>query len=98
MTAMSQPGAEGVREASRCTRCGTEVEGTRHTRTGYVVGGYVLHTGRTVEATIAGRDDEVIAYRRLVEAFEVVACPACLSDPGVRRLWERFGDEEDSAL
>jgi hypothetical protein len=82
----------------RCTRCGAAVEGTRHTRTGYTVGHYVLHTGPTGEASVRRRDDEApITYRRLLEAIEVVSCPDCFRRPEVRRLWLSFGDEQSSA-
>ncbi len=74
------------------------VEGTRHTRTGYTVGHYVLHTGPTEEATVRRRDDEApITYRRLVEPVEIVSCPACFARPDVRGLWLRFGTEEKAA-
>jgi hypothetical protein len=89
--------AVAAEPASRCTRCGTAVTGTRHTRSGYTVGHFTLHTGRTVEASFRRRDDEApIAYRRLVDAVEVVSCPTCFALPEVRELWDRFGDEEGS--
>lgn len=84
----------GAPSALRCTRCGAEVAGTRHTRNGYIVGYYLLHGGRTAEATYRRRDDEApIAYRRLVEPLEVVSCAACLHAPEVERRWQSFGDE-----
>ena len=82
----------------RCTRCGAAVVGTRHTRVGYVVGHYVLHTGATEEATLRRRDDEApIVYRRLVDAVEFVSCPSCFGSPEVRRLWLSFGEQEKAA-
>jgi hypothetical protein len=79
--------------SSRCLRCGAAVEGTRHTRSGYVVGHYVLHTGPTGEATVRRGDEEApLVYRRLLEVVEVVSCPACFVAPDVRRLWQSFGD------
>ncbi len=82
----------------RCSRCGGVVQGTRHTRTGYTVGHYVLHTGRTSEATVRRRDDEApVTYRRLLDPLEVVSCPTCFARPDVQRLWLAFGDEESSA-
>ena len=82
----------------RCSRCGVAVRGTSHTRTGYTVGHYVLHTGHTGEATVRRRDDETpITYRRLLDVLEVVSCPACFGRPEVRRLWLAFGDEKSSA-
>jgi hypothetical protein len=94
------PSAVGQREplpatGLRCRRCGVEVESTCHTRTGYVVGYYVLHTGPTEEASVRRRDDEApVTYRRLLEVVEVVSCPRCLASPDMRRLWETFGDAE----
>lgn len=74
------------------------MEGTLHTRTGWRVGYYLLHTGRTEEASVRRRDDEApITYRRIVEAAQVVSCPACFVCPEVRRLWRAFGDEENAA-
>jgi hypothetical protein len=91
--------ADSGGETLRCRRCGAGVRGTCHTRTGYTVGYYVLHTGRTVEAVARRADDEaVLFYRRLVEPLEVVTCPACFVTPAVQGLWQRFGDEEESAV
>jgi hypothetical protein len=88
----------GAAPGIRCSRCGAAVNGTCHTRTGYQVGYYVLHTGRTVEATVRRRDDEApLTYRRLVEPAEVVSCPTCFATPAIRRLWLTFGDEETPA-
>jgi hypothetical protein len=87
----------GAAAALRCTTCGTPVEGTRHTRSGYTVGHYLLHTGPTTEATVRRRDDEApVTYRRLLEAIEVVSCPACFARPDVRRRWLAFGDEGEA--
>jgi hypothetical protein len=95
---MPQQVGPGETAGLRCTRCGAAVEGTRHTRTGYTVGHYVLHTGRTGEATFRRRDDEApIAYRRLLDSVLVVSCPACFGRTDVRRLWQSFGDEESTA-
>lgn len=77
----------------RCSRCGVAVEGTLHTRGGYTVGHYILHTGRTEEATLRrGADDAPLVYRRLVDPTEVVVCRACFARTEVRQLWEAFGD------
>ena len=82
-------------EALRCDHCGADVEGTRHTRTGWEVGYYLLHTGPTEDATVRRRDDEAAtSYRRLLQAEEVVSCPRCFALPEVRRLWSTFGDPE----
>ncbi len=81
----------------RCARCGAVVEGTRHTRTGYTVGHYALHTGPTAESTIHYGMDETLTCRRLVRAVEVVCCPACFATPAAQRLWETFGDREEPA-
>lgn len=84
--------------ALRCTRCGVAVDGTRHTRTGYTVGYFMLHTGRTEDATLRRRADEApLVYRRLIEPTELLCCPACFATPAMRRLWEAFGDEEPPA-
>jgi len=82
-----------VSPARRCNRCGAAVEGTRHTRTDYVVGYYLLHTGPTSEATVRrGGDDEMpVTYRRLLDVVEIVSCPRCFGEPEVRRLWAAFG-------
>ena len=81
----------------RCTLCGSAVEATRHTRAGYAVGHYVLHTGDTVETTVRrGEDEAPITYRRLVLPAEVVSCPTCYAAAGTRRLWESFGDDRSS--
>ncbi len=87
--------APAVVPALRCKRCGADVEGTCHTRTGWVVGHYVLHTGPTEEATLRRREDEpAVPYRRLLEAVEIVCCPRCLALPEMRRLWDGFGEPE----
>ncbi len=79
----------------RCTRCGASVARTRHTRSAWVVGHYVLHGGPTEEATVRRRDDEAaLTYRRLVEPVLVIACPACFREPAVQRRWVTFGEED----
>jgi len=83
-----------VPAALRCARCGGAVDGTLHTRSGYVVGYYVLHTGSTEEAAVRRRDDEApITYRRVLQPLDVVSCPRCFAAPEVRRLWLAFGDQ-----
>jgi len=94
MPSAESPGA-GSEAAPRCVRCGIGVGGTVHTRTSYTVGHYRLHGGRTVEGTIRRREDEApLVYRRLVEAIEVVSCPACLAAAEVQALWTTFGEPE----
>jgi hypothetical protein len=94
---MPQPAGVGDGGA-RCSRCGAPVDGTRHTRTGYTVGHYLLHGGTTEEAAIRRGDDEApITYRRLVSPVEIVSCPSCFRRPEVRRLWDTFGDEDAAA-
>jgi len=83
-----------VPPALRCARCGAAVDGTQHTRSGYVVGYYLLRTGRTEEAAVRRRDDEApITYRRVVEPFDVVSCLRCFREPDMHRLWLGFGDQ-----
>jgi hypothetical protein len=90
--------ADAATPATRCFRCGAAVEGSVHTRSGYIVGHYVLHTGRTVEATLRrGEDEAPLVYSRLVEPATVVACRTCFELPDVRRLWLAFGDAETDA-
>jgi hypothetical protein len=95
------PAGEPVQSAMpalRCTRCGAVVSATRHTRTGYVVGYYLLHGGPTEEATLRRRDEEAVtAYRRLLEVVETVTCPTCYTRPEMRRLWAAFGEVESPA-
>jgi hypothetical protein len=83
----------------RCTRCGAAVEGTCHTRTGYAVGYYLLHTGPTGEATIRRGDDEsALTYLRLLDVVEIVSCPRCFAEPEVQRLWAAFGGPAGGGL
>jgi hypothetical protein len=100
MPALPRAAEPAATAPPRCFGCAAPVAGTRHTRTGWVIGGYALHTGRTVDATIRRREDEApLTYRRLVEPLELVACPACFARPDVRRLWLAFGgDAPGSAL
>ncbi len=79
--------------ALHCDRCGAEVGRTQHTRAGYAVGYYLLHTGRTEEATVRRGEDETRTYRRVVVAFDVVACPGCLATPELQQRWRAFGEE-----
>jgi len=78
--------------ARRCSRCGAAVEETRHTRTDYVVGYYLLHTGPIAEATVRRGDDEApTSYLRLLDVVEIVSCPRCFGQPEVQRSWAAFG-------
>lgn len=82
----------------RCARCGCRVRGTRHTRNGYTVGYFMLHTGSGV-ATVHKRaeDDPGFAYERLVDQVDVVSCPRCFGLPEVRRLWSTWGKLTEAA-
>jgi hypothetical protein len=96
---MPQPGAHrepAAAPALRCMRCGASVHETRHTRTDYQVGYYRLHGGRTVEATVRLEDEVTFTYRRLVEPAEFISCPACMTEPAVRDVWDRFGEAEEA--
>jgi hypothetical protein len=80
----------------RCARCGAPVDGTCHTRVGYTVGHYALHTGRTEEATLRrGSEEAPLVYRRLLEPVDVVSCAGCFATAEMRRLWAAFGDPEE---
>ena len=92
-----QPGS-GVAPVLRCDWCGVVVEGTRHTRTDYTVGHYLLFTGRTEEASRRRHEDEApIPYLRLLDATVMTVCPTCFARPDVRRFWFAFGAAESSA-
>jgi hypothetical protein len=69
-----------------CRHCGRVVGGTVHTRTSYVVDGFVLHTGPS-EPAVGRRSayDEVgFVYQRLLRPVTLVTCADCWADP-VRR-------------
>lgn len=88
------PSDAGSAVGDRCSHCGAEVEGTRHGRADYTVGHFVLHTGRTVAATVRRGDDEApLTFLRVTELTRVVACPACFRLPEVQRRWRAFGDD-----
>ncbi len=77
----------------RCTACGAAVGGTEHLRDRWMVGYYLLHGGRTEDATFRRREDDApIPYRRLVAPELRISCPGCFARPEIRRLWARFGD------
>src|SRR5262249_61139520 len=73
-------------------RGGPAGENPRHTRTDYVVGYYLLHTGPTGEGTLRRRDDEApVSYLRVLDVVEIVSCPRCFGEPEVQQLWAAFG-------
>jgi hypothetical protein len=75
-----------------------EVEGTRHTRTAYTVGHYLLFTGHTEEAWRRRREDEPpVPYLRMLDTTVMASCPTCFARADVRRFWSSFGAEESSA-
>jgi hypothetical protein len=76
----------------RCQHCGNAVDETRHSRTGYTVGGFALHTGETEEAVFRRQDaDEgALVYRRLVRPVLLYTCRACYADARRRRLHESW--------
>src|SRR5437762_13992571 len=64
--------------ALHCARCGAAVAGTRHTRTGHVVGYYLLRPGRTDDAAVRRRDDEApITYPPVLAPVGGVRCRRC---------------------
>jgi hypothetical protein len=74
------------------------VEGTRHTRTDFSVGHYLLFTGRTEDALRRRHEDEAPEhYLRLLDVTVMIACPACFMRPDVRHVWFSFGAAESSA-
>ena len=73
--------------AGSCRHCGRAVHETLHTRTSYVVDGYVLHTGPTESAVVRRADsDEVFVYQRLLHPITLVVCAACYADPARRAI------------
>jgi hypothetical protein len=57
-----------------------------HRRGGYVVDGYVLHTGPT-ETTVVRRadvDEVALVYQRLLEVVVSITCADCYADPARR--------------
>jgi hypothetical protein len=75
--------------ARRCAHCGRGVEETWHTRTGYEVDHFVLHTGTSeiVTPVRAGDDERLESYERLTSVAEVVTCRQCYRLPAVRARW-----------
>jgi hypothetical protein len=83
--------------ARRCTHCGREVTETVHTRGGYRVDYYALHTGTTEPATMARSDDTlVVTVLKLLEPIEVVTCADCYHEPRVRAERELLFRPESS--
>jgi hypothetical protein len=60
-----------------CTHCGRRVTPTRHTRTGYRVDYYSVHTGEVEPTAIHRSDDTTITVYRLLTAVDVITCVEC---------------------
>jgi hypothetical protein len=70
----------------RCTHCGRPVGPTAHTRDGWRVDHYVMHSGE-VEPAVYRRDEfgPPIEYLRLVSYQLVITCSECYARPEIRR-------------
>ncbi len=80
--------------ALRCDHCGRPVHETIHTRTGYRVDYYSLHTGPVELARISTDNGEPVEFQRLLSRVEVVTCAECYLDEAVQRTREeRFRPE-----
>src|SRR6185369_4632516 len=78
--------------ALRCDHCGRPVRETQHTRTGYQVDYYSMHTGDVEETTVTGDDEKPLTFQKLLRGIEVITCADCYSRPGIRaerdhRFW-----------
>ena len=92
--AESPPSPHG--RSLRCDDCGRPVRETEHTRSGYRVDYYSLHTGDVEPQTAVADDGEHrLTFQRLFNAVEIVTCADCYADPSVRqRRDERFRQED----
>jgi hypothetical protein len=70
----------------RCDHCGRSVNETQHSRTGYTVDYYSLHTGPVETCSLVTDDGERrLTFQRLMRAEEVVTCVDCYRRADVQR-------------
>lgn len=85
---MSSPAGKN---ATHCVHCGRTVQSTRHTRTGYRVDYYSMHTGDSEPGTILNEDGSVeMVYQKLLHAREIVTCVDCYARAEARAERERL--------
>jgi len=76
---------------ARCVHCGREVKPTRHTRTGYRVDYYSMHTGESEPGTLLNEDGSVeMVYQKLLHAREIITCVDCYARAEAQAERERL--------
>lgn len=66
-----------------CFYCGREVYSTRHTRSGFRVDYYLLHTGKIQSAFFHTINDDIPTKQTdvLVDAYDIITCVDCMKHP-----------------
>ena len=96
--AAAEPPAPAGRIAGRCDHCGRPVRSTQHTRNGYAVDYYSLHSGHGDVAAFSGDDRTRGTYVKLRDRFDVITCADCYRRGPVQVERERrFHPERDDA-
>ena len=85
-TADTQPQGPEPPRIGACRSCGRAVHETVHTRTTFVVDGFVLHTGPTEPTAVRRADSDEVAfvYQRLLQPVRLVTCATCFRDAAAR--------------
>ena len=80
-----------TRQFGRCHHCGRPVHETMHTRTGFNVDFYSLHTGEVEPVTLSRPDENGdITVMRLLNPIEVITCVECYQRAAIRDERERL--------
>ena len=71
----------------QCFHCGREVKETIHTRRGYKVDYYLLHTGNTEWAFFKNPKDNAptLRYLKLTQPTDIFTCVQCHALPAIRK-------------
>jgi hypothetical protein len=87
-----------ARIAGRCDHCGRPVRATQHTRGGYAVDYYSLHSGHGEVAAFSGDDRTRTTYVRLLDHFDLTTCVDCYRRTDVQALRAaQFRPERDAS-
>jgi len=74
----------------QCSKCKRHLEPTMHTRSGYKVEAYMLHTGSAVPVIMLEESDEEKKFMKIEDPRIVTICDKCIKKAEVKKAIGKF--------
>jgi len=74
----------------QCFKCKRHLDPTTHTRNGYKVEAYLLHTGRAAPVVMVEEGDEERKFVKIEDPRIVTICDKCIKKVDVKEAIEKF--------